>query len=69
MGINKAQEEMNEHDIYYFLKDGEMQLWVVFDEDNNKEIKAVVNTQIIGYTHKKVCRIVKIGVKGLDEWV
>ena len=39
MGINKAQEEMNEHDIYYFLKDAEMQLWVVFDEDNGKEIK------------------------------
>ena len=69
MGINKAQEEMNEHDIYYFLKDGEMQLWVVFDEDNDKEIKAVVTTQIINYPQKKVCRIVTLGGKGMDEWV
>jgi len=69
MGINKAQEEMNEHDIYYFLKDGEMQLWVVFDEDNNKEIKAVVTTQIINYPQKKVCRIVTLGGKGMDKWV
>ena len=69
MGINKAQEEMNEHDIYYFLKDAEMQLWVVFDEDNGKEIKAVVTTQIINYPQKKVCRIVTLGGDGMDEWV
>ena len=61
MGINKSQEEMNHHDIYYFLKDAEMQLWVIFDDENKKEIKAVVTTQIINYPQKKVCRIVTLG--------
>ena len=58
MGINKAQEEMNTHEIYFFLKEKEMQLWVVYDEENDKEIKAVVTTQTINYTQKKDDRIV-----------
>lgn len=69
MGINKAQEEMDTHDIYFFLKEKEMQLWIVFDEENNKEIKAVVTTQIIRYPQKKVCRIVTLGGEGMEEWV
>jgi hypothetical protein len=60
---------MNEHDIYFFLKDAEMQLWVVFDEENGKEIKAVVTTQLINYPQKRVCRIVTLGGEGMDEWV
>jgi len=69
MGLNKAQEEMDKHDIYFFLKEQEMQLWVVYDEDNDKQIKAVVTTQIINYPQKKVCRIVTLGGEGMDEWV
>jgi len=69
MGINKSQEEMDKHDIYFFLKEKEMQLWVVYDEKNKKEIKAVVTTQIINYPQKKVCRIVTLGGNDMDEWV
>jgi hypothetical protein len=46
-----------------------MQLWIVFDEENNKKIKAVVTTQIIRYPQKKVCRIVTLGGEGMEEWV
>jgi len=55
MGINKAQEEM--------------QLWIVFENQEKKIIKAVVTTQIINYPQKKVCRIVTLGGQGMDEWV
>ena len=45
MGINKAQEEMNSHDIYFFLKDAEMQLWIVF-EDQEKKIMNRIRSDI-----------------------
>jgi hypothetical protein len=60
---------MDVHDIYFFLKEKEMQLWVIFDKDNGKEIKAVITTQILNYPQKKVCRIVTLGGKELDTWV
>lgn len=69
MGNNKSQEEMDVHDIYFFLKEKEMQLWVIFDKDNGKEIKAVITTQILNYPQKKVCRIVTLGGKQMDTWV
>ncbi len=69
MGNNKSQDEMDVSDIYFFLKEKEMQLWVVFDKDNDKEIKAVVTTQILNYPQKKVCRIVTLGGNKMDEWV
>ena len=35
MGNNKSKEEMNIDDIYERLKKAEMQLWVIFDEEND----------------------------------
>lgn len=69
MGNNKSQDEMDVSDIYFFLKEKEMQLWVIFDKDNGKEIKAVITTQILNYPQKKVCRIVTLGGKEMDTWV
>ena len=45
-------QEMNTHDIYWFLKDAEMQLWIVFEDEEKKIIRAVVTTQIINYPQK-----------------
>ena len=44
-----------------------MQLWVVYDEE--KQIKCALTTEVIEYPRKKVCRIVSLGGRNLDEWV
>ncbi len=67
MGNNKSKEEMNIDDIYERLINAEMQLWVVFDE--NDDIKSVVTTEVINYPRKRTCRIVTLGGRGLDNWV
>jgi hypothetical protein len=66
MGNRKSQNEMSLDDIYWFLKDSEMQLWIVFDED--RDIKAVITTQILNYPQKKVCRIVTLGGSEMENW-
>tara|TARA_R110002020_G_scaffold45464_1_gene129984 strand:- start:6831 stop:7259 length:429 start_codon:yes stop_codon:yes gene_type:complete len=67
MGNSKSKEEMNIDDIYERLINAEMQLWVVFDEDD--DIKSVVTTEVINYPRKRTCRIVTLGGRGLDNWV
>jgi len=69
MGNNKSHEEMDVHDIYFFLKEKEMQLWIVYDDKAMDEIKAVVTTEIVNYPRKKVCRIVTLGGRGIDSWI
>ncbi len=63
----KGQSEMTSQDIYNFCKDAKMQLWIVFDSEAN--IKAVVTTEIINYPKKKVCRIITLGGKEIDNWL
>ncbi len=67
LAAEKGRQEMTVEDIYKFCKEAKMQLWVIFDKDNN--IHAAVTTEIINYPAKKVCRIVTLGGKDLDEWI
>ena len=66
LGNNKSQEEMSVQDIYENCKDKDMQLWIVFNED--KDIEAVLTTQVIDYPQKRVCRIVTLGGLNMDDW-
>jgi hypothetical protein len=66
LGNSKSQEEMSVQDIYENCKDKDMQLWIVFNED--KEIEAVLTTQVIDYPQKRVCRIVTLGGLNMDDW-
>ena len=67
MGINHSQCELSTIDYYDRLVNQEMQLWVVYDEE--KQIKCALTTEVIEYPRKKVCRIVSLGGRNLDEWV
>lgn len=67
MGINHSQCELSTMDYYDRLVAQEMQLWVVYDEE--KQIKCALTTEVIEYPRKKVCRIVSLGGRNLDEWV
>ncbi len=67
MGINHSQCELSTMDYYDRLVNQEMQLWVVYDEE--KQIKWALTTEVIEYPRKKVCRIVSLGGRNLDEWV
>ena len=67
MGINHSQCELSTMDYYDRLVNQEMQLWVVYDEE--KQIKCALTTEVIEYPRKKVCRIVSLGGRNLDEWV
>ena len=67
MGNSKSKEEMNIDDIYERLKNAEMQLWVIFDEEN--DLKSVVTTEVVNYPRKRTCRIVTLGGSGMDNWV
>ena len=67
LGNSKSQEEMSVQDIYENCKDKDMQLWIVFNED--KDIEAVLTTQVIDYPQKRVCRIVTLGGLNMEDWV
>ena len=66
LGNSKSQEEMSVQDIYENCKDKDMQLWIVFDDEKN--IEAVLTTQVIDYPQKRVCRIVTLGGLNMDDW-
>jgi len=53
-------------DIFMAIKDKEMQLWVVVDQDDM--IHAVVVTQIIYYPSKKVMLFVIVSGVKFDNW-
>ncbi len=67
MGNSRGKEEQNTHDIYHKIKNQEMQLWILSNDD--KEIVSVLTTEIIQYPRRTTCRIVTLGGKDLDEWV
>ena len=62
-----SQAEMKAEDVYGKIKDQDMQLWVVFNEET--EILAVITTELVNYPRKKVCRIVTLGGDFMDDWV
>jgi hypothetical protein len=62
-----SQEEMKAEDLYGKIKNQDMQLWVVFNEET--EILAVITTELVNYPRKKVCRIVTLGGDFMDDWV
>ena len=62
-----SQAEMKAEDVYGKIKDQDMQLWVVFNEET--EILAVITTELVNYPRKKVCRIVTLSGDFMDDWV
>ena len=67
LGNNKSQEEYSLEDIKKSCIAEDMQIWVVFNDE--REIHAVVTTQIQVYPNKKAGRIVTLGGRGFDDWV
>ena len=63
----QSQEEMTAEDIYFKVKEKDMQLWVVFNEET--DVLAVVTTELVNYPRKKVCRIVTLGGEKIEDWV
>ena len=63
---NKSQEELSLEDIKELCENQEMQLWVIFDD--NEKIYGAGATQIIDYPNKTVCRIVTLGGIEFKKW-
>jgi len=59
-----SEGELDTDDFFDYLVNAEMQLWVAVD----KEIMAVMITQIIPYPKKKVLRIIAIAGEDMDRW-
>lgn len=66
--INKALEynhgEFTTEDIYGWLKNQKMQLWVVHENG----IQAAAVTEVVIYPRKKIVRILALAGNGFDEW-
>ena len=67
-GISHGDGELDIEDIHKFLLSRAMQLWVLYDYDNENIVMAGV-TEIINYPKYKVCRAVALGGNNLDDWV
>ena len=66
LGNDKSQEELSLEDIKKHCEKNEMQLWVIFDE--NEKIYGAGTTQVIDYPNKTVCRIVTLGGVEFKKW-
>ena len=67
MGNSHSQYELSVMDYYDKLINQEMQLWILYNDE--KEILCALTTEIVKYPQKKVCRIVSLGGRDLNEWV
>ena len=66
LGNDKSQEELSLEDIKELCEKQEMQLWVIFDD--NEKIYGAGTTQVIDYPNKTVCRIVTLGGVEFKKW-
>lgn len=57
--------EITTFDCYEGIKAKRLQLWLVYDGS----IRAAVVTELAIYPRKKVCRVLQLSGKGMDEWL
>jgi hypothetical protein len=63
--LDRTLGEYLSGDIYGFLINQEMQLWIAGEEG----IDAAMVTQIVTYPRKKFCNVVLVGGSGLKDWL
>lgn len=67
--IDHSQGEFDLDDVYNFILDRDMQLWIVHELGHEDEPIAVVVTEIGAFPRLTVCRVVITAGKGMQEWV
>ena len=65
--LKYANGELDQDDVYRFLKERAMQLWVLLTMPDQKITMCGV-TEIVNYPRKKVCRVVLMGGIPSQEW-
>ena len=67
-GIAHGDGELDLDDIHRLLIERSMQLWVVYNSDEDQIAMAGV-TEIVSYPKSKICRAVVLGGDGVDRWL
>ncbi len=67
-GIDYGDGELEIDDIYGFLKDRAMQLWVLYNYTEGAIVMAAV-TEIVNYPRTRLCRAVVLGGDRVDDWM
>ncbi len=67
-GISHGDGEIDIGDIYKFLADRSMQLWVLYNYSEESIVMAGV-TEVCIYPKMKICRAVVLGGNKLDDWL
>tara|TARA_R110000764_G_scaffold178179_3_gene264336 strand:- start:337 stop:765 length:429 start_codon:yes stop_codon:yes gene_type:complete len=67
-GIAHGDGELDINDILKLLVERSMQLWVVYNS-NEEAIAMAGVTEIVNYPKSKICRAVVLGGEGVDMWI
>lgn len=63
--LDKANGELDHHDIKVFCQERDMQLWMVA---NKSRIVGAATTEIVIYPRKKIIRVVTLAGNNYPEW-
>ena len=66
--LEHSEGELDENDVLEHLVKQAMQLWVIYDEDT-KEIKTAMITEIMQYPKKRFCRFVGLAGESEVDWL
>lgn len=67
--IGSVKNKYTEASVWYAISQGELQLWVVIDEENDDEIVAAVTTRIMDYPERRAMAIDWVGGKKMSVWL
>jgi hypothetical protein len=64
--LSHSQGELEVRHVYSMLQSGGMMMWIIVDDDEGAIVAAVV-VEILSYPIKRVCRVVGLGGRGLNQ--
>ena len=63
--MSRRCSDFTPEDIFLGAKNGGLQIWIVYEE----KIVAVVVTEIVKFSSRKVCLVKALAGRGIDQWI